>query len=47
MFPREGKYNHFAEFAILDGHLLPGGKYQRPTVALVCNFPAPARGSLR
>ncbi len=43
MFPREGKYNHFAQFGILEGKELPDGKYQRPTVALVCNFPAPAR----
>jgi thimet oligopeptidase len=43
MFPREGKYNHFAEFGIIEGKLLPSGKYQRPTVALICNFPAPAK----
>jgi thimet oligopeptidase len=41
MFPREGKYNHFAEFGLVDGKLLPNGKYQRPVVALICNFPAP------
>jgi thimet oligopeptidase len=39
MFPREGKYNHFAQFEIVGGKLLPDGKYQRPTVALICNFP--------
>jgi thimet oligopeptidase len=39
MFPREGKFNHFAEFDIVSGKLLPNGKYQRPTVALLCNFP--------
>ena len=44
MFPREGKYNHFAQFGLIDGKLLPDGKYQRPTVALVCNFPAPTFG---
>jgi thimet oligopeptidase len=44
MFPRKGKYNHFAEFGIIDGKLLAGGKYQRPTVALLCNFPAPQPG---
>ena len=42
MFPREGKYNHFAEFEIISGKLLPDGKYQRPTVALLCNFPPPS-----
>ena len=41
MFPREGKYNHFAQFDIISGKLLPDGKYQRPTVALLCNFPPP------
>jgi thimet oligopeptidase len=43
MFPREGKFNHFAEFEIVGGKSLPNGKYQRPTVALLCNFP-PATG---
>lgn len=41
MFPREGKYNHFAQFPIIEGKLLAGGKYQRPVCALICNFPAP------
>lgn len=41
LFPREGKYNHFAEFGIIEGKLLPDGKYQRPVCALVCNFPPP------
>jgi thimet oligopeptidase len=39
MFPREGKFNHFAQFDIISGKLMPDGKYQRPTVALLCNFP--------
>jgi thimet oligopeptidase len=43
MFPREGKFNHFAQFDIISGKFLPNGKYQRPTVALLCNFP-PATG---
>ncbi len=43
MFPREGKYNHFAQFGIIEGKLLENGKYQRPTVALVCNFPSPSK----
>jgi thimet oligopeptidase len=41
MFPRDGKYNHFAEFGIIEGKLLPDGKYQRPVCCLVCNFPPP------
>ena len=44
MFPREGKYNHFAQFDIVGGKQLPDGTYQRPTVALICNFPPPADG---
>jgi thimet oligopeptidase len=44
MFPREGKYHHFAHFRLIEGKLLASGKYQRPTVALVCNFPSPAKG---
>jgi thimet oligopeptidase len=41
MFPREGKYNHFAQFGLVGGKQLPDGKYQRPVCALICNFPAP------
>ena len=44
MFPREGKYHHFAQFHLVGGKLLASGKYQRPTVALICNFPSPAKG---
>ncbi len=44
LFPREGKYNHFAQFGILDGKLREDGRYQRPVVALVCNF-TPASGN--
>lgn len=43
MFPREGKYNHFAQFGLIDGKLLPDGTYQRPTAALCCNFPPPRK----
>jgi len=39
LFPREGKYNHFAQFGITSGKLLSNGVYQRPVVAVVCNFP--------
>jgi thimet oligopeptidase len=44
MFPREGKFNHFAQFELIGGKLLRNGKYQRPTVALICNFPPPSEG---
>jgi thimet oligopeptidase len=43
MFPREGKFNHFAHFRLIAGKVLTGGKYQRPTVALICNFPSPTK----
>jgi thimet oligopeptidase len=42
MFPREGKFNHFAEFTTIGGKLLPDGKYQRPVATLLCNFPPPS-----
>lgn len=42
LFPREGKYNHFAMFSIIDGKRLADGTYQRPVISLVCNFPPPA-----
>jgi thimet oligopeptidase len=42
MFPREGKFNHFAEFTTVGGKLLPDGKYQRPVATLLCNFPPPS-----
>jgi thimet oligopeptidase len=43
MFPREGKYNHFAQFGLIEGKLLDNGLYQRPVCALICNFPAPGK----
>ena len=43
MFPRKGKYNHFAHFRLIEGKVMTGGKYQRPTVALICNFPSPTK----
>lgn len=42
LFPREGKYHHFAEFGLVDGKRLRNGLYQRPVCALVCNFPPPS-----
>jgi thimet oligopeptidase len=44
MFPREGKYNHFAVFSIIEGKQLPDRRYQRPTCAMICNFPPPEPG---
>lgn len=42
LYPREGKYSHFAHFSIKPGRKLLNGKRQRPVSALVCNFPAPS-----
>jgi thimet oligopeptidase len=42
LFPREGKYNHFAVFPLIEGKLLDDGMYQRPVCSLVCNFPPPS-----
>jgi thimet oligopeptidase len=44
LFPREGKYNHFAVFGLVEGKRMSDGRYQRPTVAMVCNFPPPQPG---
>jgi thimet oligopeptidase len=41
MYPREGKYNHFAQFGIIDKKVMPSGRSQRPAVSLVCNFTPP------
>lgn len=41
LYPREGKFNHFAMFPVIDGKRLADDKYQRPVIALVCNFPPP------
>lgn len=43
MFPRDGKYNHFAQFPITPGKRLADGRYQRPVAALICNFPPPQK----
>ncbi len=39
LFPRENKYGHFAQFGVTTGKLINDGVYQRPVVALICNFP--------
>jgi thimet oligopeptidase len=44
LFPRAGKYDHFANFGIRPGRLLPDGTYQKPITAIVGNWPAPAPG---
>ena len=45
LFPREGKYNHFAQFDIIGAKRLRDGRVQRPVCALICNF-TPPRGRI-
>ncbi len=40
MFPRANKYGHAAAFSVTMGKMTADG-YQKPTTALVCNFPTP------
>jgi thimet oligopeptidase len=42
MFPREGKFNHFACFPQKGGGWQAGGTYELPVAALMCNFPVPS-----
>jgi thimet oligopeptidase len=42
MFPREGKFNHFACFGQKTGGVMADGRYDLPVEALMCNFPAPS-----
>ena len=44
MFPREGKFNHFACFPQKLGALGTDGRYELPVAALICNFPPPTPG---
>jgi len=44
LFPREGKYNHFAQFGVVDEKVLPDGRSHRPVAALVGNFTPPGEG---
>ncbi|MBI2496553.1 MAG: Zn-dependent oligopeptidase [Opitutae bacterium] len=42
MFPRGGKFNHFACFPQKAGGVMVDGRYELPVAALLCNFPARA-----
>jgi len=41
LYPREGKYSHFAEFELAGARVLEDGTVERPVCALICNFPKP------
>jgi intermediate peptidase len=45
LYPRPHKYNHAAHFTIRCGKRLSETSYQKPIVALVCNFNKPAPDS--
>ena len=44
LYPREGKYGHFAAFPLRFGRLLPDGSYQTPVSAIIGNWPLPEAG---
>lgn len=44
LFPRPGKFEHFANFPIRPGRILPDGSYQKPVSAIVGNWPVAAAG---
>jgi Zn-dependent oligopeptidase len=41
LFPREGKFSHAAAFEVVNGRLLPDGRYRRPVTAIVANMTPP------
>ncbi len=44
LFPRQGKFSHFASFPFRPGRVLPDGTYQKPVDAIIGNWPAPSPG---
>jgi thimet oligopeptidase len=44
LFPRPGKFTHFANFPLRAGRVLPDGTYQKPISAIIGNWPIPAPG---
>tara|TARA_B100000609_G_C17222617_1_gene441484 strand:- start:7993 stop:10155 length:2163 start_codon:yes stop_codon:yes gene_type:complete len=45
LFPRPGKYSHFAAFGFQGGRRLMNGTYRQPVSAVVGNWQKPAKGS--
>ncbi len=44
LYPRAGKYGHFANFPLRGGRMLADGSYRKPVVAIVGNWPTPQPG---
>jgi thimet oligopeptidase len=44
LFPRDGKYTHFASFTLLPNRRLPDGTVRPPLDAIIGNWPQPAPG---
>ena len=44
LYPRDGKFGHFAAFPVRSGRLLPDGSYRTPVSAIIGNWPLPEEG---
>ncbi len=44
LYPREGKFEHFAAFPLRFGRALPDGSYRTPVSAIIGNWPQPEAG---
>ena len=44
LYPRPGKYDHFANFPVLPARKNPDGTYRPPIAAIIGNWPKPAPG---
>jgi thimet oligopeptidase len=44
LYPRSGKYEHFANFSLRSGRVLPDGSYQMPISSIIGNWPVGAPG---
>lgn len=44
LYPRPGKYSHFANFPLRGGRVLPDGTYQMPISSIIGNWPVGAPG---
>jgi thimet oligopeptidase len=45
LYPRPGKFSHFANWPLLPARKLPDGTYRPPVTAILGNWPRPAAGS--